>query len=219
MKNKIKIAVVDDHNLFRSGLIKLIQSLGSTYKVIIEAKNGRDFINQLSDNSIPDIALVDISMPIMDGFKTAAELQRIYPQIKILIVTMNNDEYSLIRMLKLGVRGYINKDIEPDQLQKALDEMQTKGYYYTDHLTDHLINAIKYPITKSETKSPLSKRELKFIELACSEDTYEKIADTMRLSAKTIDGYRSSVFEKLNVKSRVGLVMYAMQNGLVDIKR
>lgn len=218
MKTKIKIAVVDDHNLFRSGLIKLIQSLGNEYKVIIEAENGRDFIDQLDDNNLPDIALIDISMPIMDGFKTAAELQSAYPDIKILIVTMNNDEYSLIRMMKLGVRGYINKDIEPNELQNALDEMQSKGYYYTDQLTDHLINAIKFPITKSEKKSPLSKRELKFIELACSEDTYEKIADTMRLSAKTIDGYRSSVFEKLNVKSRVGLVMYAMQNGLVDIK-
>jgi len=218
MKTKIKIAVVDDHSLFRSGLVKLIQSLGTKYKVILEAENGRDFLDKLDEEDLPDMALVDISMPIMDGFKTVTELQKIHPLIKILIVTMNDDEFSLIRMMKLGVRGYINKDIEPHELKNALSEMETKGFYYTDQLTDHLINAIKYPITKSKNKGPLSKKELYFIQLACSEDTYDKIADTMRLSSKTIDGYRSSVFEKLNVRSRVGLVMYAMKNGLVDVK-
>ena len=217
MTKKTKIAVVDDHKLFRGGLIQLIHALGTDLEVILEADNGESFINKLKGNEAPDIALIDINMPKMDGFKTVEILQEEYPDIKVLVVSMNEDETSLIRMLKLGVRGYIGKDIEPDELRVALNEIITKGYYYTDQLTGQLINSLKFPNAGLNKNDQLNKQELKFIQLACSEDTYEKIADIMCLSPKTIDGYRASVFDKLKVKSRVGLALYAVKSGLVDL--
>ena len=219
MSKKTKVAVVDDHKLFRSGMIKLIQNLNENFEITIEASNGKDFLDKLKNSNTPDLALIDISMPIMDGFKTVEALNKEYPDVKILIITMNDDENSLIKMLQLGVKGYINKDIEPHELNNALNEMVSKGYYYTEKMTSHLIKSVQFPNKGLNKKDELNERELTFIQLACSENTYEKIADTMRLSIKTIDGYRSSVFEKLNVKSRVGLVMYAIKVGLVDIKK
>lgn len=217
MKADIKIAVVDDHNLFRRGLIQLVESLDTKFKVMQEAANGEVFLQQLKQNEAIDIAILDINMPKMDGFKTVEVLKAEYPNIKVLILTMNDDELSLIKMLKRGVQGYINKDIEPLELNAALNELIKKGHYYNDEMTKHLINAVKSPGLHAQKSSLLSDQELKFIELACSEDTYKEIADTMCLSPKTIDGYRASVFEKLELRSRVGLAMYAIKSGLVEI--
>ena len=217
MSKEIKIAVADDHNLFRTGLIQLIESLGSNFNIVHQVSNGQALQAALQNDSEIDLAIVDINMPKMDGFQTAEMLRKKFPDIKVLILTMNEDELSLVKMLKLGVRGYISKDIEPSELNKALNEIMVKGFYYNDELTKHLINVIKHPEGHSKNGNTLSSQELKFIALACSEDTYEKIADTMCLSPKTIDGYRASVFEKLEVRSRVGLVMYAIKTGLVEV--
>lgn len=217
MSKPLNIAVADDHNLFRRGLIQLIESLDPNFNIALEAANGLELQAGLVNTTDIDIAIVDINMPKMDGFKTAEMLQEKYPDIKVLILTMNEDELSLIKMLKLGVRGYVSKDIEPAEIKLALNDLVDKGYYYNDELTKHLINAVKFPEANKQNSSSLNTQELKFIQLACSEDTYTKIADTMCLSPKTIDGYRASVFEKLNVKSRVGLVMHAIKNGLVEV--
>lgn len=217
MNRGIKIAVVDDHNLFRRGLIQLVESLDDKFKVVLEAANGEIFLQQLKKNDDLDIVILDINMPKLDGFKTVENLKVDYPNIKVLILTMNVDELSLIKMLKRGVKGYINKDIEPKELNKAINELVEKGHYYNDEMTKHLINVIKSPQTNAKNRNVLNEQELKFIKLACSEDTYKEIADTMCLSPKTIDGYRASVFEKLELKSRVGLAMYAIKYGLVEV--
>ncbi|MFK8037279.1 MAG: response regulator [Crocinitomicaceae bacterium] len=217
MSKTINIAIADDHQLFRTGLIQLIESLDAKFKIVHQVSDGVELQGALHNNSAIDIAIVDINMPKMDGFKTAEMLRDQFPDIKVLILTMNEDELSLVKMLKLGVRGYISKDIEPSELNLALNDIIEKGFYYNDELTKHLINAIKHPEGHSKNGNKLSSQELKFITLACSEDTYEKIADIMCLSPKTIDGYRASVFDKLEVRSRVGLVMYAIKTGLVEI--
>jgi DNA-binding NarL/FixJ family response regulator len=213
-KDPVKIAVVDDHHLFRSGLINLVQSFGSNYKVVLQANNGKDFIAMLETNPLPDIVLMDLNMPLMDGFETSAALQKRFPLIKILVITMVEDEKTMIRMLKLGIKGYLSKDVEPEELKKALDITYTKGFYYTDHLTGKLIGSI----SKTPARASLTTREQQFLELACSEYTYKEIADRMGLSVKTIDGYRHDLFEKLEAKSRVGLVLYALKNNLVVLK-
>ena len=207
----VKIAVVDDHHLFRSGLINLVQSFGSDYKVIIEASNGKEFLSSLENNPHPDIVLMDLNMPVMDGFETAAIMQKKFPEIKILVITMVEDEKTMIRMLRLGIKGYLSKDIEPEELQKALNITSTQGFYYTDQITGQLVKDV---FTMDEPKG-INSREQQFLELACSEYTYKEIADQMFLSVKTIDGYRISLFDKLGVKSRVGLVIYALKNNLV----
>lgn len=214
----VRIAVVDDHKLFRSGLVNLIQTLDPQFKVFLESSNGQDFLAELDKmEELPHLILLDANMPVMDGYQTAEALQKTHPEIPILVITMNNDEESLIRMLKLGVKGYISKDIEPNELRKAITEVMEKGFYYTDQLTAKLIQSLTAPSKGIHEENALSEQELTFIRLACSEDTYVQIADTMCLSPKTIDGYRASVFEKLNLKSRVGMAIYAIKTGLVEI--
>lgn len=214
----VRIAVVDDHKLFRSGLVNLIQTLDPQFKVFLESSNGQDFLAELDKmEELPHLILLDANMPVMDGYQTAEILQKTHPEIPILVITMNNDEESLIRMLKLGVKGYISKDIEPNELRKAIVEVMEKGFYYTDQLTAKLIQSLTAQSQSIHEENALSEQELTFIRLACSEDTYVQIADTMCLSPKTIDGYRASVFEKLNLKSRVGMAIYAIKTGLVEI--
>lgn len=212
IQTKIKIGVVDDHQLFRQGLIKLIQFLGSEYDVIISASNGKDLLEKLNHNSTPDLILLDIEMPQMNGYETAAILRKEYPSVKIITITMNEEEIALIQMLKLGVRGFLNKDVDPNELKRAIDGVMTKGYHYTDRLTGRLIS-----ILQNDADEPkITDNERTFIKLACSEDPYKVIADKMCLSVKTIDGYRAKLFEKLNVKSRVGLVMYAIKHKMIE---
>lgn len=212
----IKIAVVDDHHLFRSGLINLIQSFGSEYSVVMQANNGKEFITALEKAELPDIVLMDLNMPVMDGFETSAVMQKKFPQIKVLVITMVEEEKTIIRMLKFGIKGYLSKDVEPEELKKALDITSTKGFYYTDQVTGQLISSVH--ATSSVPSKSITEREQHFLELACSEFTYKEIADRMCLSIKTIDGYRNNLFEKLEVKSRVGLVLYALKNNLVALK-
>ncbi len=220
--DKIKLAIVDDHKLFRDGLAELIDGF-SEYNVMIEADNGVDFIKQLNSKGVPDIVLLDINMKEMDGFETADWIKQHHPAIKILVLSMYENENALIRMLKLGVRGYVLKDIRKNELQQALSSLVTKGYYYTEMITGKLIHVIN---TMDEAKpgqslkdlASLNQREIEFLKLACTELTYKDIAEKMHLSVHTIDGYRDSLFEKLSVKSRIGLALYAIKNKIVLIE-
>ena len=208
---------MDDHVLLRSGLASLIRGFGE-YEVLFEACNGKDLIRQLREFPRPDIVLLDINMPDMDGFETACWLKRHYPEIKVLALSMYDTDISVVRMLKNGAKGYILKDIEAAELRTALDSIAEKGYYYTDNVTGKLIHMI------TEHDEPrmhvrlltLNQREVEFMKLVCTEWTYKEIADRMSLSPRTIDGYRDALFEKLDVKTRVGLAMYAVRNGIVE---
>lgn len=213
---KIKIAVVDDHQLFRTGLISLVKSLNDSIDVIFEAENGQDLIHQLQ-TEIPDLILLDISMPIMDGFKTAEYLKENYPDIKFLVLSMNEDEESLVKMLNFGAKGFVGKDIGPNELLMAISKILHGGFYYSDHMTEHLINSLQ-PKQKDDLIDSLTDRELKFLKYACSEKTYKEIADEMYVSPKTIEGYRDAVYSKLNIKSRVGMCMFAIKAGIIKLE-
>jgi two-component system invasion response regulator UvrY len=219
LQTKPSVALVDDHILLRNGLASLIQSFGE-YTVLFEAGNGKDFIQQLKPRFIPDIVLLDINMPDMDGYETALWLRRHHPEIRIIALSMYDTDNSIIRMLKNGVKGYILKDIEPSELKLALESVITKGFYYSELVTGkliHTINALDIPEHKIRQVLTLNDRELEFLKLACTECTYKEIAEQMYLSPRTIDGYRDTLFEKLNVKTRVGLVLYALRNGIVTL--
>ena len=217
----IHIAVVDDHKLFRAGLINLVRSLGDEFHIQLEANNGQELLDSLkaieadSSQSLPDLIILDVDMPIMDGFETAERMRELFPGVKILVLTMLQDEATLIRMLRLGIKGYLSKDVEPEELKNALLEIYNKGFHYTDAFTGRLIAVLQGDGQNSESASQLNERELTFLEYCCSELTYKEIADKMFLSPKTIDGYRAALFEKLEAKSRVGLVLYAIKNGIV----
>lgn len=214
--NKIKIAIVDDHQLFRRGLIGLVESLNDNINIVFEAENGKDLLRQLKTQEEPDLIILDISMPIMDGFETAKILQKEYPEYRILVLSMNEDEESLVKMLRYGIKGFVGKDIEPEELLIAISKILHGGFYYSDRMTEHLINTLQ-PKQKNELIDSLSERELNFLKLACSEKTYKEIAEEMFVSPKTIEGYRDSVYAKLNLKSRVGMCMFAIKAGIINI--
>ena len=216
---KPSVALVDDHVLLRNGLANLIRSFGE-YSVLFEAGNGNDFIQQLKPRVLPDIVLLDINMPEMDGYETALWIRRHYPGIKTLALSMYDTDNSIIRMLKNGVKGYILKDADPAELKLALESVISKGFYYSELVTGKLIHTINtLDATEPQVRHVLrlNDRELEFLKLACTECTYKEIAEQMYLSPRTIDGYRDTLFEKLNVKTRVGLVLYAIRNGIVAL--
>jgi two-component system, NarL family, invasion response regulator UvrY len=212
------IVLTDDHVLLRNGLAALVKSLGHT--VLFEADNGKDFISKLDKNNCPDVVLMDINMPEMDGYDTAQWIKTNYWDIKVLALSMYDNENAIIRMLKCGAKGYILKDSEPSELKAAINALLTKGYYYSDLVSGkliHAINKIDDEGSDINTVNNLNERETDFLKYACSELTYKEIADKMFVSPRTIDGYRDGLFEKLHVKTRVGLVMYAIKHGVVSV--
>ena len=213
-----KIVLTDDHILLRNGLAALVKNLG--HRVLFEADNGKDFINKLDKKNLPELVLMDINMPEMDGYESAVWLKINYPEVKVLALSMYDNENSIIRMLKSGAKGYILKDSEPIELKAAIDAVITKGYYYSDLVSGKLIHAInKIDDEGNDVNSlnNLNERETDFLKYTCTEMTYKEIAEKMFLSPRTIDGYRDALFEKLHVKTRVGLVIYAIKNGVVSV--
>ena len=218
-QQKIKVALADDHVLLRKGLAGVVDSFGD-YEVLFEADNGNHFIEQIKKNGEPSLVLMDINMPQMDGYATAQWLKQHHPLVNVIALSMYDNENAIIRMFKAGAKGYILKDSEPPELKKALDSVHQKGYYYSELVTGRLIHSInKMDDAHSDVKNliDLNDRELDFLKLACTEMTYKEIAEKMFLSPRTIDGYRDALFEKLQLKTRVGLVMYAIKNGIVTI--
>ena len=212
MNNKINVVLVDDHILLRNGLKGLINSFNNCV-VLYEANNGRDFISKLKAGEIPDLVLMDINMPEMDGYETTLWIKENHPEIKVLALSMYDNENAIIRMLRAGVKGYILKDCDPSELKYAINAVMTSGFYYTDNITGKLISMV----SKKDNSDELNDREIAFLKLVCSELTYKEIADKMFKGVRTIDGYRDALFEKLNVKTRVGLVLYAIKNGIVSL--
>jgi two-component system invasion response regulator UvrY len=213
---KYKIGLADDHVLMRNGLASLINSFDD-YSVIVQGANGQELIDKIDPSCQPDIVLIDINMPVKDGYETASWLKLNYPAIKILALSMYDNETTIIRMLKNGARGYILKDAEPLQLKAALDDIIHKGYYLSELVTGHLLNNIAgMEETTTRNALLLNEKEIEFLRYACTEMAYKEIADKMFVSPRTIDGYRDALFDKLDIKTRVGLAIFAIKSGIVN---
>lgn len=216
---KINLAVVDDHNLFRKGLIKLI-NLGDTeskYTVLFEAASGIELKERLDKRQLPDIILMDIDMPDMDGYETVGWLKQYYPSISVLVVSMVETEESVIKMLRLGVKGYLSKDIEVEDMHLALEAISNKGLYYSDIATEIMAGEMQNKSEPRNGLAQLSEKEKTFLILACTDMTYVEIAENMFLSPKTIEGYRDNLCKKLQLSTRVQLALYAVKIGLVKL--
>jgi|SRR5690554_266371 len=206
------IIIVDDHNLFAQSLKGLIASF-QNFKVVEVFKNGKELIDHLSiATSFPDIILLDVRMPVMNGIETMEWIKKNLSEQKVLALTMEHDEETIIKMIKLGCRGYLLKDIEPDEFLHALNCVKESGYFLNEESSVASCSS-----SKDKDIDKLSQREVEFLNLACSELTYKQVADEMNLSPKTIDGYRENLFHKLQVRSRVGLVLFAVKNNMVRI--
>jgi two-component system, NarL family, invasion response regulator UvrY len=218
MNHNATIALIDDHTLIRNALKELINQF-ENFAVTIDAANGQEFIAQLKTQPAPHIALVDINMPILDGFATTSFLTKHYPQIKALALTVSDDDESILKMLRAGAVGYLLKDTEPTQLKTALCEVAENGYYHSELVSNALVKSLRTPRTTPASKSllDLQNREEEFLKWCCTELTYKEIADRMCVSPRTVDGYRDALFEKLRIKSRVGLALFSIKNGLVQI--
>jgi DNA-binding NarL/FixJ family response regulator len=213
------IAIVDDHTLFRKGLASLI-AVFPDYKVLFDASTGKDFIAQLNPKKLPDIVLMDISMPEMDGFATCEWLKQNHPSVKVLALSTMDAETAIIKMIKCGAKGYVLKDADLSELKLAFSELVRVGFYYNDIVSKKVMQSLTQLVDdKSELSAfmNLNENELTFIKLACSEKTYQQIAKEMFKSEKTIDGYRADIFQKLNISSRVGLAMFAIKHGVVKV--
>ncbi|MBU3743478.1 MAG: response regulator transcription factor [Sediminibacterium sp.] len=213
------IAVVDDHTLFRKGLISLI-NVFPNFQVMLEASNGKEFIERIDPHNLPEIVLMDISMPEMDGYATCEWLKSHYPKIKVLALSTMDAETAIIKMIRSGAKGYIVKDADLSELKLAFSELLSIGFFYNELVSRKVIHSINKIVEDNDEVAALQKlseNELAFLRLSCSEKTYAEIATEMFKSEKTIDGYRAELFKKLNVSSRVGMVMYAIKNGIVQL--
>ncbi len=213
------IALADDHTVMRNGLATLLKDLG--YDILFEANNGQDFITKINKENLPDVALLDIKMPVMDGYETASWLNDNFPEVKVIALSMYDDEAAIIRMLKNGAKGYVLKDSNIADVRKAIESVISKGYYHSEMVTGKLIHSINHLDSPAHSSIKellkLNNKEIEFLKLACTEMTYKEIADKMFLSPRTVDGYRDTLFEKLGAKTRIGLVLFAIKNGIVNI--
>jgi DNA-binding NarL/FixJ family response regulator len=213
------VALVDDHELLRTGLSAIINSFEG-FKVVMEAGNGKEFIDKVKTKTAPNIVLLDITMPVMDGYETANWIKTNLPQTKVLVLSMLENDTAIIRMLKSGARGYILKDSKPKIFKDALDSVRDSGYYINDLVSNKLMHYINHEESfqgDNFALNSLSENETIFLKWICTEKTYKEIADEMCLSPRTIDTYRDNLFKKLDVKTRVGLAIFAIKNGIVSI--
>jgi two-component system, NarL family, invasion response regulator UvrY len=212
----IKVALADDHVLLRNALAQLVDSFG-TCKTINQSSTGKELTAYLAQCTVPDVVLLDLNMPEMDGFETAFWLQQHYPRVHVLMLTMYDSDLSLIRLLQAGVKGFLKKDIHPEELKFAIETVVQAGYYYSSHTTGKLVNLFRKGNDNNNAlqSAMLTEQELEFLKQACSDLTYKEIAMKMHLNPRSVDTLRDQLFTKLDVKSRVGLAMVALRHGVV----
>jgi two-component system invasion response regulator UvrY len=220
----VTIGIVDDHSLFSTaigGLLQgnhTIQEYSYFLDVILTAENGNDLFEKMSMDKVPEIIFLDINMPEMGGAETADLLKRKYPWIKIIVLTMSQDETNIHRMLKLGAKGYLTKNVDLPTILEAIHSVVNNEIYLPNNLYKKVVTSLYTENTNSKPgEIQLSAKETEILRLLSTEMTYKDIAVKMFLSLRTIDGYRDALFEKLNVKTRVGLVLYAVRHGLVEL--
>ncbi len=216
---KQTIAIVDDHTLIANALAGLVNKM-TDFEVAFIAEDGLQLIEKLTNGILPDAILLDINMPNMDGFETATWLQQNYPQIPFLGLSMHSEEESIVKLISKGARGYLLKESSPIELQTALSHLVTNGYYYSQLTTNALVNVVKNPLKKDTSNSIghlLTEKEYQFVKWCMTELKYAEIASEMAVGIRTLENYRDAVCEKLQVKSRVGIVIECLRRGILTL--
>ncbi len=210
------IAIIDDHILIAKALTGIIENF-KQFNVLYECENGKALQEKFFvKKNIPDIVLLDISMPIMDGFATAAWLKETHPEVLIMALSMQDDEQSLIKMIKSGAKGYLLKNVHPTELEKALNALVKNGSYYPEWATSKVFMSLTNDNIAAKNNIQITAREKEFLQYSITEMSYKEIAEKMFCSPRTVESYRDSLFEKLDLKTRVGLAVYAMKNGFAN---
>ncbi|XZF13924.1 response regulator transcription factor [Chitinophagaceae bacterium MMS25-I14] len=211
----IHVAYADDHATVRKGIITFMGELGGI-SVDIEAGNGKDLLKQLEQaEHVPDICIIDINMPEMNGFDTLIEIKKRWPNMKTLVLTIFDHELYIIRMILNGANGYLLKSCDPTDIKKALVSIYNNGIYHSELVSSQFLHAIK----NKEIKLPnFTEKELQVLKYCCSDLSYAQIAKNMNTTARSVEGYRDSLFKKLKVNSRVSLALYAVQAGITPLE-
>lgn len=213
---KYKVVIADDHSMVCSAFTSMVNNFNN-FEMLYEVHNGKQLLSKLRfAMNVPDLILLDINMPEMNGFETLKVLQDKHPDVKVIGLSMNDDEASYMKFIKLGGNGFVSKVASKDDLQNAMLSVIEKGYFYTEEMTNALFREMKTP--KKSEDVLISEREKELLRWIGSDLTYQEIAEKMFLSPKTIDGYRNALFQKLNIKSRTSLAMYAVKHGYYTIE-
>lgn len=217
MQKTIRYAIADDHKLFRRGVIAVLEDMPAL-KLVLEAENGRDLLNNLA-KAKPDIILLDLKMPEMDGIETAIEIRKQNNDVKIIVISMLDDEKYVIHLMEIGANGYLLKNAEPEEIKTAILTSYENGYYFNDFVNKALLKKL---VHKTQLKPVFNKnieltgRELEVLKLICQEQTANEISKLIFLSPRTVEGIRTKLLEKIGVKNTAGLVMYAVKNRIVE---
>lgn len=215
----IKVAIADDHKIFRSGVINTLTPY-ENINVVFEAEDGEHLL-QIMQEQQPDVILMDLKMPKMDGIQATIKVKEKYPQVKVIILTMYEDDNFIVHLVENGANAYLLKNSEPEEIYEAICTTFDKGFYFNENVNLALLKKVLHknkqqfkPTFKNEVQ--LSDRELEVLKLICNEYTTQEIADQIYLSSRTVEGLRQKLLEKLSVKNTVGLVLYAFRNGLIE---
>jgi DNA-binding NarL/FixJ family response regulator len=215
---KIKLAIVDDHKIFRNGLKATLEDCAD-FDLVLEASNGKQLI-ALLPSAMPDVIMMDIKMPEMDGIQTTAHVKEHFKGIKVLALSMFNEDKYIIDMMKAGASGYLLKNAEPEEIIEAISTVYEKDYYFNEHLSVTLIKQLAGNTTPGYNAQSLvdfNEREIEILRLVCQEYSNAEIADKICLSVRTVEGYRARLFEKTHSKNLVGLVIFAVKTGIINV--
>ncbi|KAF0237013.1 MAG: LuxR family transcriptional [Prolixibacteraceae bacterium] len=216
---KINVIVTDDHKLFRKGIIALLEDfnfIGET----MEASNGAELIDLLAKiKTPPDVILLDLRMPVMDGVETHKKISKLYPEIKVIILTMEDDEQFILHLISEGVNGYLLKNADPDEMEKAILNVVEKGYYFSENISTLVLQSLKRMEKTDAIFNPdFTERELLVLELICREYSNSEIAEEMNISIRTAEGYRQKLLDKSGAKNIAGLVVLALKYNWISLK-
>jgi DNA-binding NarL/FixJ family response regulator len=214
----INLAIADDHKIFRNGLKATLEDYPD-FNLVIEASNGKELIGLLATQT-PDVILMDIKMPEMDGMQTTAYVSQNFKQIKVLALSMHNEDKYIVDMMKAGASGYLLKNAEPEEIIEAITTVYNKGFYFNEHLSVTLIKQLVGPghaDNMAHQNIELNEREIEVLKLVCQECSNQEIADKIFLSVRTVEGYRARLFEKTGSKNLVGLVIFAIKRGIISV--
>jgi len=219
MQPPIKVAIADDHKIFRSGVINTLTPYANI-NVVFEAEDGEHLL-EIMQQQQPDVILMDLKMPKMDGIQATVKVREKYPQVKVIILTMYEDDNFIVHLVENGANAYLLKNSEPEEIYEAICTTFDKGFYFNENVNLALLKKVLHknkqqfkPTFKNEVQ--LSDRELEVLKLICNEFTTQEISEKIFLSPRTVEGLRQKLLEKLNVKNTVGLVLYAFRNGLIE---
>ena len=215
----IKVAIADDHQVFRRGVMACLRD-APRLRVVLEADHGRQLLDGLA-RALPDVVLMDIKMPVMDGMRATEAIRRDFPDVRVLALSMYDDDQYIVGMLRAGARGFLVKSATPHEIVEAVEAVARQGFYFNDQVSVAMARQLtdpgQLPAWGTTVASDLNERELEVLRLICAEHTSAEMADRLCLSIRTVEGYRARLFERTGSRNAAGLVLYAIRHGLVEV--